>query len=176
MVLSIQTSAHSWALQLGKFFLSLFFLFSSVDTAMHPDAGLQFLTEAVSAWEIHLRNWSFFEGFFDFLLSYTHILLGAFVVLEFLAALFLFLGFRMRLAYATLIILFSLQTMLLHPVWFSISLEHGLEEEEVAIFMRSLAILGGLFLGLGSLGKPAALSKMPLQSSSRRVPSAMHMD
>lgn len=124
---------------IGRIFLSLIFLLSSFHKFLHWQSTESGLTNILCDW---MGYSSFFQTLFSELLPWSFLLLFFAVIMEFVGGALLLLGIKIRLAAILLILFLIPTTVLFHHFWF---LEGIRRELELVMFLKNLAIIGGLF-------------------------------
>jgi putative oxidoreductase len=140
---------------LGRMALSLIFILSSLaKTVNWPGTKIQ-LTDALTQWLGYSIGQESIQRLLNLCLSFVPQILATFTGFEMLGGILLFLGFKVRFG-ATLLILFLIPaTILFHPFW----VMHGAERDlQMVMFLKNLAIFGGLVLALAYHGSNKAKS------------------
>lgn len=128
---------------LGRVAISLIFMTSFVMKLFSWDQTSQYMTDALSQWIAGTPLPDFMHGAVTFACSYATLFLVIATIFEGVGSLFVLLGFKVRFG-ATLLILFLIPvTVIMHPFWLVGGQEKTLQ---MAMFMKNLAILGGLFI------------------------------
>lgn len=128
---------------LGRVAISLIFMTSFVMKLFSWDQTTQYMTGALSKWIAGTPLPDFMHGAVTFVCAYATLFLVVATIFEGVGSLFVLLGFKVRFG-ATLLILFLIPvTVVMHPFWLVGGQEKTLE---MAMFMKNLAILGGLFI------------------------------
>ncbi len=129
-------------LLLGRISLSLIFVTSAVSKLFSWDQTVQYMTDSLSLWLVATPMPDFMHGIVTVGCSYAVPLLAAATLLEGIGGLLVLLGFKVRFG-ATLLILFIIPvTLVMHPFWLS-----GQDKAlQMIMFMKNLAILGGLLI------------------------------
>ncbi len=127
---------------LGRFFLSLIFLTAAIQKGIDWHRTESEVVQALSRWHTHFSEGAFFKE----TATWAPFLLVIAIFLEFVGALLVLLNIRMKLGAFFLVIFFIPTTLLFYPFWF---FEGAERDEQIVMFLKNLAILGGLFLLLG---------------------------
>jgi len=128
---------------LGRICLSVIFLSSAVNKLFSWDQSLQYFSGALDKWVAGTPLPDFMHQGVTLLSSYSVLLMIIATIFEGVGALFVLLGFNVRLG-ATLLILFLIPvTIIMHPFWLLSGQENMME---MGRFMSNIAILGGLFV------------------------------
>jgi putative oxidoreductase len=130
---------------MARFFLSIIFLASGAHKMIHWQATEKELMKVLSDWQTTFSFSSVAQTIFSNMMVWAPLLLMGATLLELLGALLLFLGVKEKLG-AFLLILFLLPvTFLFHQFWF---VEGEAYELQLSLFLRNMAILGGLMMVL----------------------------
>jgi putative oxidoreductase len=127
---------------LGRVLISLFFLLSALNKMVDWQETERSLVSLLCDWHSYVSSYISLQQFFGDLLAWVPALLIVMTGLEILGGLFLFFGFQARLGAFCLILVLIPLTILLHPFWFFEGIKR---EQSLMMFMRNLALLGGLF-------------------------------
>lgn len=128
---------------LGRICLSLVFVTSAVNKLFSWDQTVQYMTGSLSTWIAGTPLPDFLHGAVTMACAYAVLLLIIATLFEGIGGLFVLLGFKVRFG-ATLLILFIIPvTIIMHPFWLASGQEKMIQ---IAMFMKNLAILGGLFI------------------------------
>ena len=135
---------------LGRVSLSLIFLLSCVNKILNWDASHDFLVGGLSSWQGHAADVIQIQQVVQFLLPLTPLLLIIGTLFEGVGGLLILLGIKSKLG-ATLLILFLIPaTLIFHPFW---AIQGPDRELQMILFLKNLAIFGGLCLMMASQGK-----------------------
>lgn len=132
---------NAFFLILARIFLSLIFLINGVDHLVHWNETEKTLITTLSEWHAHIGSFQTFHTLFTFLLSWSSTLLSLGIVLELGGALMILTGFKDRLGAFFLILFLAPYSLFFYNFW---SLENVAHELQEALFLKNLAILGGL--------------------------------
>jgi putative oxidoreductase len=128
---------------LGRICISIIFVSSAVNKLFSWDQTVQYTTGALSAWMAGTPLPDFMHGAMTLFCSYVVLAVVLATLFEGIGGLFVLLGFKVRFG-ATLLILFLIPTtIIMHPFWIFSGQEKMMQ---MAMFMKNLAILGGLFI------------------------------
>lgn len=130
---------------LARFFLSAVFLAAGIHKIVRWPETEQALMNVLSLWQSHLSAFEFAQILFSTLLTFTPTILLVATIMELGGALLLLLGIKEKLGAALLVLLLIPTTLLFHQFWF---LEASQKELQQVMFLKNLAILGGLILVL----------------------------
>jgi putative oxidoreductase len=128
---------------IARFFMSAIFLASGVNKIFHWQASEAELMKVLSDWEPIVFSIEPVQMGIAAMMAWAPGFLIFATLLELLGGLLLLLGVKEKLG-AFLLILFLLPTTLLfHAFWF---MEGGERDLQISIFLRNVAILGGLMM------------------------------
>lgn len=130
---------------IARFLLSAVFLAAGIHKIVHWQETEAALMNALSHWQSCLSSFEFAQIFFSTLLAYTPTILLLATLMELAGGLLLLLGIKEKLGAALLVVLLIPTTLLFHQFWF---LEPSDKELQQLMFLKNLAILGGLILVL----------------------------
>jgi uncharacterized membrane protein YphA (DoxX/SURF4 family) len=130
---------------LARFLLSAIFLASAVNTIFHWHESEKLLMNVLIDWQGHLAFWEGMQKIFTVLIPWTPLLLIGATLLELIGGLLLLLGVKEKLGAALLILFLIPVTVIMHQFWF---VEGGLRDVQQIMFLKNLAILGGLLMVL----------------------------
>lgn len=130
---------------LARFLLSAIFLTAGVHKIFHWHETETGLLNALCDWQGALANSPSAQECFGFLAPWTPLLLLVATLFELIGALLLLLGVREKLGATLLILVLVPATFVFHQFWF---LDSAVRELQQAMFLKNLAILGGLILVL----------------------------
>lgn len=129
----------------ARFLLSAVFLAGAIDKIINWHETEKTLAGALCEWESYMGFSEMAQNCFASLSPWTPLLLMAATLLELIGGLLLLLGFKEKLGAALLILFLIPTTVLMHQFWF---LETSGRDLQAVLFMKNLAILGGLLLVL----------------------------
>ncbi len=128
---------------MARFLISLVFLAGAFNKMLHWHETERNLHSILCEWQ---SNMGFSDNAYDclaFLIPMTPILLLLALLMELLGGLSLLLGYKEKLG-AWLLLLFLIPTtILMHQFWF---VEGAMREQQLAHFLKNLAIIGGLIV------------------------------
>lgn len=128
---------------LARFFISAVFLAGGIHKLLNWQETEKILMNTLCEWQIHTGFSETAQNCLATLTPWTPVLLIAATLFELIGGLLVLLGANEKLG-ATLLILFLIPaTLLFHAFWFA---EPNVREIQTAMFLKNLAILGGLFL------------------------------
>ncbi len=128
---------------LARLFLSAFFLASGINKIIYWKEVEKRLLNVLGDWQTYTVSTEGLQTFFSLAVVWAPLLLMAATFLEILGALLLLFGIREKLGALFLAIILILTTTLMHPFWF---VEGSERELQLSLFLRDIAILGGLFI------------------------------
>lgn len=100
---------------------------------------------ALSDWQSYLSFSEMAQNAFTTLILFTPVLLISATLMELAGSLLLLLGIREKFGAALLLAMLIPTTLLFHQFWF---VESSMKEIQQAMFLKNLAIMGGLILVL----------------------------
>ena len=131
---------------IGRICLSIIFLVSATSKILGKsswDSEIAQTEAAFTRWQQAISVSSPLHGWIDRFSYYTPILMGIAVMMEILGALFVLLGFKVRLGSSLLAFFILFVTLIMHPFWLSYGEASVIES---IMFMKNLAIFGGLLI------------------------------
>lgn len=132
---------RSFSLLVGRICMSLIFLLAAFEKLLNWHDTEKMLISTLSEWQVHMGPFQLIQNSLTFLVSWSSLLLVLAVSCELLGGLLILIGFKERFG-AILLILFLIPTTLLfHSFWF---LEDAARELQMTLFLKNLAIMGGL--------------------------------
>lgn len=131
------------AVVLARFVLSSVFLVSALTNMFHWQETEHVLLAVLSDWQNYMSFSDTLSDGFGALTSWTSVLLLAGTLLELGGSLLVLLGVREKLGASLLLLFLIPSTLLFHQFWF---LEGGAREVQTDLFLKNLAIMGGLVL------------------------------
>lgn len=126
----------------GRLLISSIFILSALHKIINWQKTQTALINIFCDWQSYVGYFPSFAKFFSNLIAWVPEILIVFTCIELVASLLVFFGFREKLGTFLLIILFIPATIILHPFWF---LSGAKRSMDMVIFLKNLAILGGLF-------------------------------
>ena len=140
----------------GRFLISLFFIFSAAYKIIDWAESERALTAVFGDWQVYVSSSSFWQQIFSFLMNWSWIILSSIVFLELVAGIFIVLGYQVKASAAVLVVFLAIITVLLHHFWF---LSGDKREVQMMFFFKNTAVLGALLLLMTiDTKKPAAVS------------------
>ena len=140
------------AVYLGRFFLCSIFLFSSISEMLDWGEAEKFLHMSVTRW---IDTFQSNEGVFSFLSHFVPwlpwILLVS-IIFKLVGSIFVVIGYHVRIGASLLIAFLVPATWVVHGFW-HVPVQN--QPLEMVMFMKNLAILGGLVIVL-AFGKGKA--------------------
>jgi uncharacterized membrane protein YphA (DoxX/SURF4 family) len=149
----------------ARIFLSAIFLASGVNKIIYWKEIEKHLLSILGDWQTHTVSSEMGQVFFGFAVIWTPVILLLATFLEILGGLLLLFGIKEKLGAALLILVLFPTTILIEPFWFA---EGHLREMQLSLFLRDVAILGGLIVvtlnGVrGASSSPFSNDNMPMQ-------------
>ena len=133
----------------GRIFISLLFILSAVNKMIEWQQTERGLTNLLHDWQSYVTSLSI-QNFFSFLLDWVPAILVILMVIELLGGLLVFFGVKVRFGAVLLILFLIPTTILFHHFWFLKGLKR---ETHLILFLKNIAIMGGLFYVLAFGGK-----------------------
>lgn len=127
---------------LGRILLSLIFILTSISMMMDWQGSLQYMTNGLHALSGYMISMPHLQPLIDELISHASLTMGLALVFMFVGGLFVFFGIKTRLGAFLLIIVVIAATLTMNPFW---AIHTSERELQMAMFMKNLSILGGLF-------------------------------
>jgi len=134
---------------LGRIFLSIIFIVFGVFSAMNWDVSYTDLDAAIVNLQMYSGNFQFIGTFLDRIVNYTSLILALGIGFQVMGGVLVFFGVRQRLAAAFLAVYIISSTLIYYPFWFY---EGELFTANLILFLKNLAMLGGIFLLFGGKG------------------------
>lgn len=128
-----------------RFFLSLVFLTDAVNKILYWHEAERLWSDMFADWQAYTWFWERGSTLFAWLAQWVPLWLIVSTISELLGGLLLLLALREKLGACLLFVYLGVTTLLFHPFW---CFEGGVRELQVDIFLKNLAILGGLLLVL----------------------------
>ena len=136
---------HSCAVVLVRFILSSVFLASAMTKMFHWQETEHQLLAILSDWQNYMSFYDPVSNLFGSLTPWTSVLVLFGTVLELGGGLLVLLGIREKLGAGLLLFFLIPTTVLFHQFWF---LDGGARELQTIMFLKNLAIMGGLIMVL----------------------------
>jgi putative oxidoreductase len=128
---------------IGRICLSLIFVTSAVSKLFSWDETVQYMTTHLNQWIVSTNFPDVIHGGMTLLSAYALPMLIVATIFEGVGGLFVLLGFKVRFGATLLILTLIPITIIMHSFWLATGPEKTLQ---MAMFMKNLAILGGLFI------------------------------
>lgn len=128
---------------LARFFLSLIFICSGTGKLFNWQDTERNLLTALCDWQVYVGYFLPMQECMASLVPWSTLLLLLTVLLELSGGLMILFSYKEKIGAGLLIILIIPVTLVFHPFWF---LEGSSKEIQSAMFLKNLAILGGLIL------------------------------
>lgn len=135
---------------LGRICLSLIFILAALDKIIDYSIAEQHFVERLSHLLGSVNGIEWLEILIDYALSYSYILIWVAIGIELVGGILLFLGLKVRLACALLILFLIPATIVMHHFW---NLQGGEKDLQTVMFLKNIALLGGLFIAEAYGGK-----------------------
>mgnify|MGYP000476327330 CR=1 FL=1 len=152
---------------LGRLLLSLIFLFSSFGKLLNWDQNVQYLAHSIQFWQQQMGDITEVQEIFHSFTPLLPLFLLVGLLLESIGSLLLLTGFRVKLGAFLLFIFLVPATVIFHPFW---AVESGDYNNQLIMFLKNLAILGGLIMVLAQPGKISAKPAAAPDTSRRIAP------
>lgn len=140
-------------MMLGRICLSLIFITSVANQILSWDATQQFFIKTVCDWLYQPYLPSLVANILNLLLAHVALTLVIGAVFAGLGGLFVLLGISVRFGVVLLILFLIPTTVLMHAFWLY---EGAVKELQMIMFLKNLAILGGLFILASTTSKEGA--------------------
>lgn len=128
---------------LARFFMSAIFLASGINKLLNWHETEKMLMNTLCDWQIHFGFSETAQSCLASLTPWTPILLIVATLFELIGGLLILLGVNEKLGAAMLILFLIPTTFFFHPFWYA---EANMKEFQTVMFLKNLAILGGLIL------------------------------
>lgn len=132
-----------FGLILARFLLSSVFLASALHKILFWHEAEKTLVHMFYEWQGHIGFSEAAQDWFAILIPLSPFILILATLCELIGALLLLLGVRQKLGAGLLLLFLIPVTLIMHPFWF---LEGGPKELQSILFLKNLAIVGGLLL------------------------------
>lgn len=152
---------------LARFLLSAIFLAGGINKIFHWHESEKKMMNVFSDWQAYTDFSSSLQEFFASLVPWTPLLLIGATLFELIGGLLLLLGVREKWGAALLILFLIPTTILLHQFWF---VEGPEKELQQIMFLKNLAIMGGLILVVLRGAQPAKDTSHGFSGGSLRLP------
>ncbi|MBX7067242.1 MAG: DoxX family membrane protein [Parachlamydiales bacterium] len=130
---------------IARFLISLVFLAGALNKILHWHETERNLHSVLCEWQSNLGFSDNAYDCFAFLIPITPVLLLVGLLMELFGSLSILLGFKEKLG-AWLLVLFLIPTtIIMHQFWF---VDGAMREQQLAHFLKNMAILGGLIVVL----------------------------
>lgn len=147
---------------LGRLCISLIFIVSAVHKAWDWDATERGVINVLCDWQGYTHHIPALQSFLSGLLPWITTLLILGTVIELIGGLMILLGIRARFGAFLLIIFLIPTTVFFHQFWYLDGMRRDLQ---VIMFLKNIAIIGGLLYILSCGAKPKAhypMGRIPL--------------
>jgi len=128
---------------LARFFISAVFLAGAIGKIFNWHDTEKLLTNTLCDWQINIGFSETAQSCFAILTPWTPLLLIAATLCELVGGLLVLLGIKEKLGAGLLILFLIPTTIIMHQFWF---IEGSMKELQTIMFLKNLAILGGLFM------------------------------
>ena len=130
---------------LGRWLISgIFLLFLAIEYTTWPSTWILF-TSTLSRWGSMYKQYPLVSSLFSFLSEWAAGVISIVIFFQLAGALMLFFGWRVRLAASFLLLFLVPTTILVYDFW---NVRAGMNSPEFEVFLRNMAIVGGLLLVL----------------------------
>ncbi len=130
---------------LVRFFLSLAFLTDAANKIIYWHDAERIWSDMLADWQTYTWFWERGSTLFAWLAQWVPLWLILSTLCELVGALLLLLALKEKLGAFLLFFYLALTTLLFHPFW---CFEGGVRELQGELFLKNLAMLGGLLLVL----------------------------
>lgn len=128
---------------IARFLISLVFLAGALNKILHWHETERNLHATLCEWQSNLGFSDRGYECFAFLIPLTPLLLLVATLMELCGGLMLLLGFKEKLGACLLAFFLVSVTIIMHQFWFA---DEAMREQQLAHFLKNLAILGGLII------------------------------
>ena len=128
---------------LGRIFLSVPFLVSGVNKMFYWKDEEKGLMNVIADWQTYTVSSEWLQVVFSEMAVFVPVLLMIIALLEIGGGVLLLTGYKEKLGAALLAIVLLFTMVLIQHFWFS---EANMKEMQFSLFLRDLAILGGLMI------------------------------
>jgi uncharacterized membrane protein YphA (DoxX/SURF4 family) len=142
---------------LGRACISIIFIVFGVSAIFSWDLSYTDLDAALVNWQMQKTVGESLGGFLDVLVRYIPILLGVGIFFQIAGGALVFLGVKYKLGALMLAIYLVFNTLLYFPFWFY---EGDQFTFTLVLFLKNLAIFGGILLLLGSKRRGSTMVEM----------------
>ncbi|MES2273720.1 MAG: DoxX family membrane protein [Chlamydiota bacterium] len=131
------------AIVIARFLISSIFLCGAVNKIFNWHETEKFLMNILCDWQSYIGYSEGAQNCITFLTPWSPLLLMAATLFELIGGLLVLLGIKEKLGAVLLILFLIPTTILIHQFWF---IEGSARELQTVMFLKNLAILGGLLL------------------------------
>jgi putative oxidoreductase len=135
---------------IGRICLSLIFVTSSITKLFTWDGAVHYMTTGLNHWLTATQFPDFMHQGVVYVTTHAVLLLIIATLFEGVGGLFVLLGFKVRMGATLLILFLAPVTLVMHSFWLLTGAERELQ---MIMFMKNLAILGGLFILAAKAGE-----------------------
>ena len=128
----------------GRIFLSAIFLFSGVMKLFGWEKSRQFYIDTLTTLSLSERVATSIQAKIDVMIQYSPLCLALAVLFELIGGFMVFSGYKARLGAFILLFFIVPTTIVFHSFW--LFEDPARQAVEMAMFMKNLAIIGGLLL------------------------------
>ncbi|OGN61435.1 MAG: hypothetical protein A3F40_04960 [Chlamydiae bacterium RIFCSPHIGHO2_12_FULL_27_8] len=136
-------SLKSFSSFVGRILLSIIFILSALHKIFDWQNTETGMINLFSDWQSYVSFFPALSKIIASYIAYVNEILIAITIFELLGGFLLFFKIKEKFGAVLLIIYFIPATIFLHPFWF---LSGALKAQELIIFLKNLAILGGLLI------------------------------
>lgn len=137
------TGFKKFVVLIGRLMLSAIFILSAVNKIFEWQKTETALINLFCDWQSYVSSFPSLTKLFSTFISWVPEILIIFTIVELVSSLLIFFGIKEKIGAFFLIIFFVPATILLHPFWFLTGSKRALQ---MVIFLKNLAIIGGLLL------------------------------
>jgi putative oxidoreductase len=128
---------------LGRIALSLVFICAGTNQILNWDLMQQSFDASVSHWIVYPGLPDQIQKIFNFLLSYSSLMMVLGTIFTGLGGLMVLLGIKVRLGAILLILVLIPTTVIMHAFWM---FDGSQREMQMEMFLKNISILGGLLI------------------------------
>ena len=128
---------------LGRIALSLVFICAATNQILNWDLMQQSFDASVSHWIVYPGLPDQIQKIFNFLLSYSSLMMMLGTIFTGLGGLLVLLGIKVRLGAILLILVLIPTTVIMHAFWM---FDGSQREMQMEMFLKNISILGGLLI------------------------------
>lgn len=134
----------------GRMSFAMIFILSGINKIIQWNDTESGFVSLLCDWHTYSASYNWLQNLFSDLLPYVTLIIVMATIIELIGGVLLFLGIKSRLAAFFILLFFVPTTILFHHFWF---LEGFKREIQMIMFMKNIAIIGGLFMVLAGGAK-----------------------